>query len=63
MRIVVSDDNRLGLSRDDLVADVSDLAGAGGADGPPVFLLRVLADFDRRRPRGGESAPGGCPSQ
>jgi hypothetical protein len=58
MRIAVLDDNRLGLSRDDLVVDVRDLAGAGGADWPPVFLLRAIADFDRRRPRLRESAWG-----
>ena len=63
MRIVVFDDNRLGLLRDDLVVDVSDLVGAGGADWPPVFLLRAIADFDRLRPRLRESASGGCSSR
>lgn len=63
MRIVVLDDNRLGLLRDDLVVDVSDLAGASGADWLPVFRLRAIADFDRRRPRLRESASGGCSSR
>ena len=51
MRFVVFDDSRLGLLRDGAVVDVSDLVGAGGAEWPPVFLLRTIADFDRLRPR------------
>jgi 2-keto-4-pentenoate hydratase/2-oxohepta-3-ene-1,7-dioic acid hydratase in catechol pathway len=51
MRLVVFDDSRLGLLRDERVIDVSDLVGAGGADWPPVFLLRAIAGFDRVRPR------------
>jgi 2-keto-4-pentenoate hydratase/2-oxohepta-3-ene-1,7-dioic acid hydratase in catechol pathway len=51
VRLAVFDDSRLGLVRDGDVVDVSDLAGAGGARWPPVFLLRVIADFDRLRPR------------
>jgi 2-keto-4-pentenoate hydratase/2-oxohepta-3-ene-1,7-dioic acid hydratase in catechol pathway len=51
VRFVVFDDNRLGLLREGpVVVDVSDLAGAGGGDWPPVFLLRAIADFDRLRP-------------
>jgi hypothetical protein len=63
MRIVVVDDTRLGLLPDDLVVDVSDLAGAGGANWLPVFLLRASADFDRQRPWLGESASGGYSSR
>jgi len=51
LRLVVFDDSRLGLLRDGVVIDASDLVGAGGADWPPVFLLRAIADFDRLRPR------------
>jgi len=51
MRLVVFDDARLGLVRDDGVVDVSDLVGAGRAEWPPVFSLRAIADFDRLRPR------------
>jgi 2-keto-4-pentenoate hydratase/2-oxohepta-3-ene-1,7-dioic acid hydratase in catechol pathway len=51
VRLVVFDDNRLGLLRDGAVVDVSDLLSAGGAEWPPVFLLRAIADFDRLRPR------------
>jgi 2-keto-4-pentenoate hydratase/2-oxohepta-3-ene-1,7-dioic acid hydratase in catechol pathway len=51
MRLVVFDDARLGLVRDDGVVDVSDLVGAGRAEWPPVFLLRAIADFDRLGPR------------
>jgi 2-keto-4-pentenoate hydratase/2-oxohepta-3-ene-1,7-dioic acid hydratase in catechol pathway len=51
MRLVVFDDSRLGLLRDERVVDVSDLVGAGAADWPPVFLLRAIAGFDRLRPR------------
>ena len=51
MRLVVFDDARLGLVRDDGVVDVSDLVGAGRAEWPPVFPLRAIADFDRLRPR------------
>jgi hypothetical protein len=63
MRIVVFDDDRLGLLRDDLVVGVRDRAGAGGADWLPVFLLRAIPDFDRRRPRLTDSASGGCSSR
>ena len=51
MRLVVFDDSRLGLLRDSVVVDVSDLVGAGDASWPPVFLLHAIADFDRLRPR------------
>ena len=51
MRLVVFDDSRLGLLRDERVIDVSDLVGAGAAEWPPVFLLRAIAGFDRVRPR------------
>jgi 2-keto-4-pentenoate hydratase/2-oxohepta-3-ene-1,7-dioic acid hydratase in catechol pathway len=51
VRLAVFDDSRLGLVRDGDVVDVSDLAGAGDARWPPVFLLRVIEDFDRLRPR------------
>jgi 2-keto-4-pentenoate hydratase/2-oxohepta-3-ene-1,7-dioic acid hydratase in catechol pathway len=52
MRLVVFDDSRLGLLRDGTaVVDVSDLVGAGGAEWPPVFLLRAIAGFDGLRPR------------
>ena len=50
MRLVVYDDARVGLLRDDGVVDVSDLVGADGA-WPPIFLLRAIADFDALRPR------------
>jgi 2-keto-4-pentenoate hydratase/2-oxohepta-3-ene-1,7-dioic acid hydratase in catechol pathway len=61
MRLVVFDDSRLGLLHDERVVDVSDLAGAGAADWPPVFLLRAIAGFDGLRPRleeAGRSRPG-----
>ena len=51
MRLVVFDESRLGLLRDAVVVDVSDLAGAGRGSWPPVFLLQAIADFDRLRPR------------
>jgi 2-keto-4-pentenoate hydratase/2-oxohepta-3-ene-1,7-dioic acid hydratase in catechol pathway len=51
VRLVVFGDSRLGLLRDGVIVDVSDLVGAGGTDWPPVFLLRAIADFDRLRPR------------
>ena len=51
MRLVVFDDSRLGLLRDERVVDVSDLVGAGATEWPPVFLLRAIAGFDRLRPR------------
>jgi 2-keto-4-pentenoate hydratase/2-oxohepta-3-ene-1,7-dioic acid hydratase in catechol pathway len=61
VRIVVFDDSRLGLLGESVVVDVSDLVGAGGAEWPPVFLLRAIADFERLRPRllrAVESRPG-----
>ena len=61
MRLVVFDDSRLGLLRDERVIDVSDLVGAGGAEWPPVFLLRAIAGFDRLRPRL-EEAVGAAPA-
>ena len=51
MRIAVFDDNRVGLVRGKRVVDVSDLAGAGGGEWPPVFMLRLIANFDELRPR------------
>jgi 2-keto-4-pentenoate hydratase/2-oxohepta-3-ene-1,7-dioic acid hydratase in catechol pathway len=51
VRLVVFDDNRLGLLRAAGVVDVSDLVSAGGIEWPPVFLLRVIAAFDQLRPR------------
>ena len=51
MRLVVYDDTRLGLLRDEAVVDVSDLVGAGGSTWPPVFLLQAIADFGRVRSR------------
>jgi 2-keto-4-pentenoate hydratase/2-oxohepta-3-ene-1,7-dioic acid hydratase in catechol pathway len=51
MRLVVFGDGRLGLLREDAVVDVSDLVGAGGAEWPPTFLLRAIAEFPRLRPR------------
>ena len=51
MRLVVYDDSRVGLIRDDAVVDVSDVVGAGPGEWPPVFLLRAIAGFDRLRPR------------
>lgn len=51
MRLVVYDDGKVGVLRGDTVVDVSDLVGAGGAEWPPVFMLRAIAGFDRLRPR------------
>jgi len=51
MRIAVYDDDRIGLLRDGIVVDVSDLLDAGRGEWPPVFLLRAIADFERLRPR------------
>ncbi len=51
MRLVVYDDDRLGVLRDDAVVDVSDLVGAGGADWPPVFWLRTIAGWADLGPR------------
>ncbi len=51
MRLVVYDDGKVGVLRGDTVVDVSDLVGAGGAEWPPVFMLRAIAAFDRLRPR------------
>jgi 2-keto-4-pentenoate hydratase/2-oxohepta-3-ene-1,7-dioic acid hydratase in catechol pathway len=51
VRLVVFDDNRVGLLRDGTVVDVSDLVGAGGGRWPPVFLLGAIAEFERLRPR------------
>ena len=66
MRLVVYDDGRVGVLRDDTVVDVSDVVGAGTAEWPPVFMLRAIAGFDRLRPRLAEavrSRPGVPPSQ
>jgi 2-keto-4-pentenoate hydratase/2-oxohepta-3-ene-1,7-dioic acid hydratase in catechol pathway len=49
MRIAVYNDNRVGLLREGAVVDVSDIVGAGGAEWPPVFMLRMIANFDQLR--------------
>ena len=49
MRLVVYDDQRVGLLRDREVVDVTDLIGGGAHEWPPVFLLRAIAGFDRLR--------------
>ena len=51
MRLVVYDDDRVGLVRDGDVVDVSDLLGGDAAAWPPVFLLRAIAGSDGLRPR------------
>ncbi|MGH7266715.1 MAG: fumarylacetoacetate hydrolase family protein [Candidatus Rokuibacteriota bacterium] len=57
MRLVVYDESRLGVLRDDTVVDVSDVVGASG-EWPPVFLLRAIAGWDRLRPRVDDAARG-----
>jgi len=51
MRLAVFDDNKVGVVRDGLLVDVSDLVGAGAAEWPPVAVTRLVAGFDRLRPR------------
>jgi 2-keto-4-pentenoate hydratase/2-oxohepta-3-ene-1,7-dioic acid hydratase in catechol pathway len=56
VRLVVYDDSRLGILRDDAVVDVSDLVGAGTPEWPPVFLLRAIAGWAGLAPRLAEAA-------
>jgi 2-keto-4-pentenoate hydratase/2-oxohepta-3-ene-1,7-dioic acid hydratase in catechol pathway len=51
MRLVVYDDNRVGVVKDGGVVDVSDLVGAGGDEWPPVAVTRLIASFPRLRGR------------
>lgn len=51
MKLAVYDDGRVGLVRDGMLVDVSDLVGAGAAGWPPVFLLRAIEGFAGLRPR------------
>lgn len=51
MRLVVYDENKIGLVKDGRIVDVSDLVSAGAEEWPPVALTRLIASFDRLRPR------------
>ena len=51
MRLVVYDENKVGLVKDGQVVDVSDLVGAGAEEWPPVSITRLIAGFERLRPR------------
>jgi len=51
MRLAVYDDNKVGVVKDGQVVDVSDLVGAGAEEWPPVAVTRLIAGFDRLRPR------------
>lgn len=51
MRLAVYDDNKVGVVKDGQVVDVSDLVGAGDEAWPPVAVIRLIAGFDRLRPR------------
>ena len=50
MRLVVYDDNKVGVVRDGQVVDVSDLVGAGAEEWPPVAVTRLIAGFGGLRP-------------
>jgi 2-keto-4-pentenoate hydratase/2-oxohepta-3-ene-1,7-dioic acid hydratase in catechol pathway len=50
MRLAVFNDSRLGIVDGDTVVDVTDLV-AVGSEWPPVFMLRVIADWLVWRPR------------
>jgi 2-keto-4-pentenoate hydratase/2-oxohepta-3-ene-1,7-dioic acid hydratase in catechol pathway len=51
MKLTVYDDNKVGLVKDGQVVDVSDLVGSGAEEWPPVTVTRLIAGFDRLRPR------------
>lgn len=51
MRLVVYNDNRVGLVKDSQVVDVSELVEAGTDEWPPVAVTRLIARFGRLRPR------------
>ena len=51
MRLAIYDDNKVGVVKDGQVVDVSDLVGAGDEAWPPVAVIRLIAGFDRLRPR------------
>ena len=61
MRLCVFDDQRLGIVEGDTVYDVSAAAPGWGDPWPKVFMLRLIADWERVRPallRAREQAPG-----
>ncbi len=49
MRIVVYNDDRVGLLRDSSVVDASDIFGRTEEQWPPSFFLRALRDFEKFR--------------
>lgn len=51
MKLVVYDENKVGLVKDGQVVDVSDVVGAGAEEWPPVSVTRLIAGFQRLRPR------------
>ena len=51
MKLVRFDGHKIGVVRDGLVIDVSDIAGASAAEWPPVAMNRLIADFARVRPQ------------
>ena len=50
MRLAIFDDQRLGVVEDDLVYDVTDAAPGWGEAWPPVFMLRLIAEWTAVRP-------------
>ena len=48
MKIAVYDDSRVGLVREGMLIDVTDLVSGGAGEWPPVFMLRAIACTSRR---------------
>jgi 2-keto-4-pentenoate hydratase/2-oxohepta-3-ene-1,7-dioic acid hydratase in catechol pathway len=51
MRLVIFDDLRLGVLKDDHVHDVSDVVGAKADEWPPIFWVKMVTDWERLKPR------------
>ena len=49
MRLARFNGGRIGVVRDDVIVDVSDVAGGGGDEWPPVQMLRLIDRFDALR--------------
>lgn len=56
MKLVLFDDWRVGVVRDSRVFDVTPAVPGWSTEWPPVFLLRLIADFPRLRPALEEAA-------
>ena len=58
MRIARFDDNRIGVVRDDVIVDVTDIVDPNPGSWPPVAMNRLIAEFAEYRGKLGRAASG-----